>query len=161
MITQQKLHHLFTLREDGELIRKVSTSINNKAGDVAGHITNYGYRHVHLYGNTYLAHRLVWMYLHGKFPKGCIDHINGCKSDNRIENLREGTRSKIMQKIIKPQNKNNSGYRGVYQDKKSKQFRATIIFHKHKKHLGYFDTAEKAHEAYLEAKRELHEFCTI
>jgi len=35
------------------------------------------------------VHRLVWFLTRGPIPKGLhIDHINGIKSDNRIENLR-------------------------------------------------------------------------
>ena len=35
-----------------------------------------------------LKHRLVFFLVHRRFPKE-IDHINGIKTDNRIENLRE------------------------------------------------------------------------
>ncbi len=40
-------------------------------------------------------------------------------------------------------------------------FVATIQVRGKKKHLGSFATAEEAHAAYLEAKRKLHEGCTI
>lgn len=35
-----------------------------------------------------LVHRLVWEDANGQIPKGmCINHINGVKTDNRLENL--------------------------------------------------------------------------
>ena len=36
----------------------------------------------------FLYHRAVWAVVHGRLPRQ-IDHINGDKTDNRIENLRE------------------------------------------------------------------------
>src|SRR6185312_6411116 len=77
----------------GELIWKLR---RNKAGRVngrefglvAGHIFGNGYRYVGIDGGTYLAHRLIWFIVTGKWPKSLIDHINGVKSDNRWRNLR-------------------------------------------------------------------------
>lgn len=42
-----------------------------------------------------LAHRMIWESVHGKIPDGMqINHINGIKDDNRIENLELVTPSK-------------------------------------------------------------------
>jgi hypothetical protein len=56
-----------------------------------------GYIQINLRGKTYLAHRLAWLYAHGKWPDHVIDHINGDKTDNRIENLRDIT---VRQNIL-------------------------------------------------------------
>jgi hypothetical protein len=48
-----------------------------------------------------MAHRLVWFVTYGKFPNGDIDHLNGDRSDNRIENLRDVTRRANLQNVIK------------------------------------------------------------
>jgi hypothetical protein len=60
-----------------------STRIGQKAKalDVAGYIQ------VNISGNVYKGHRVAWAIHYGRWPVGMIDHINGQRSDNRIENL--------------------------------------------------------------------------
>lgn len=51
-----------------------------------------GYRHINFpseYGGRFAAHRIVWKWVHGRDPRGVIDHINGIRDDNRIANLRD------------------------------------------------------------------------
>ena len=64
-----------------------------KAGDPAGFVDGQGYRRVGLFGKHFQAHRIVWMLVHGEWPTGDLDHINGVPGDNRIENLRIATSS--------------------------------------------------------------------
>ena len=159
-ITQELLHELFTLREDGELVRKVSTARRVKIGDIAGTIHHAtGYRRIRVNGKQYRAHRLIWFMVHGKFPVNMLDHINGNKLDNRISNLREATHQENMQNKTKARLDNKSGFLGVSLNKG--RFRANIKLNGKLKYLGLFDTPKEAHEAYLKAKREHHEFCTI
>lgn len=64
-------------------------------GKRCGMLTNKGYRRISLglgsrkYQTKIWEHRLIWFYYHQRLPKGQIDHINGNRSDNRIENLRD------------------------------------------------------------------------
>lgn len=60
---------------------------------VAGSWNSYGYRRIKVDGRGYPAHRLAWLHVHGRWPQGEIDHINGIKHDNRIANLCEATSS--------------------------------------------------------------------
>lgn len=56
---------------------------------VAGTTTRAGYRQLSIGGKFYYAHRVIWEHFNGQIPEGfVIDHINGVKDDNRIENLR-------------------------------------------------------------------------
>lgn len=103
----------------------------------------------------YLAHRLAWLYVHGEFPKGDIDHINGDPSDNRISNLRDVSHRTNMENRKGAQANNKTRKLGVSPDGRGK-LRATIQVDGKHKHLGTFVDADKAHEAYLKAKRELH-----
>lgn len=68
----------------------LSRYANRVAGCVDKH---HGYRFVRVLGHLYRAHRLIWLYVYGHWPKNDIDHINGDRSDNRLVNLREATRS--------------------------------------------------------------------
>src|SRR5690554_6421992 len=74
--------------ETGRLIRRKKQSNNAPAGKPSGWVQPNGYIRMCIKGKHYQAHRLVWFYHYGVMPDGGIDHINGVKDDNRIENLR-------------------------------------------------------------------------
>ena len=59
----------------------------------AGSTGNDGYVSIPVYGKTYKAHRLAWLYVYGYFPENQVDHINRVRGDNRVVNLREVSQS--------------------------------------------------------------------
>lgn len=120
----------------------------------AGGKDREGYIRIRIDNVKYAAHRLAWMYVHGDFPKNFIDHINGIKSDNRICNIRDVTRSENMQNINRPQGKN--AYLGVHLRKKNSKYQAKIGINGKQINLGDFSTAEEARNAYLDAKKIYH-----
>jgi len=61
----------------------------NWAGGLAGYGYGTGYVSVKIDQIPYRAHRLIWKVAHGHDPRGVIDHINGVRDDNRLENLRD------------------------------------------------------------------------
>lgn len=74
-----------------------------------------GYVVIGINGNMYQAHRLAWVYTYGDFPSGeqpFIDHINGKRADNRIENLRVSSH-KENNKNKQMRHNNTSGVNGV------------------------------------------------
>ncbi len=77
-----------------------------------------GYYRVALEGKEYKAHRVIWMMCYNEDPKDFfIDHINGIKNDNRIENLRKATPSENLRNQTKLSKANTTGHRGIYKGK--------------------------------------------
>lgn len=63
------------------------------AGRPVGYVDSAGYISIYYKGLNLKAHRIAWVVYYGGWPNDVIDHINGVKSDNRIENLRDVTQS--------------------------------------------------------------------
>lgn len=82
-----------------------------------------------------------------------VDHINGNTLDNRRVNLRLVTKAQnSMNKGV--QKNSTSGFKGV--NKHQGKWRAHITLDKKQRHLGVFDSKEKAALAYNKAATELH-----
>lgn len=152
--------------ETGIFTRKVRTAQRHQVGDRADFVymggTSPGYHRVSIDSERYQAHRVAWLYVHGKWPAQFIDHINGIRSDNRMANLREATAQLNQENLRSPRRKNSaSGLLGAQWDEQSGKFRAAIVCGRKRIHLGSFEAAEDAHAAYVIAKRSLHSGCTI
>jgi hypothetical protein len=154
----ERLRTQFHCSAETGVFTRLVTRGTTRAGDVAGHVNSFGYRCIQLDGREYRAHRLVWLYVNGTWPNGQLDHINGIKDDNRICNLREATTAQNQQNLRRPRSDNTSGYLGVTWDKRRGKWRAQIGTNGAIRHRGYFTTPEDAHQAYVQAKRELHPF---
>lgn len=128
-------------------------------GDVAGSPDKFGYVTIGFKKKVYKAHRLAWLYSYGIWPDGLIDHINGRKDDNRLCNLRVVAADGNSQNVRRPNRRNKSGFLGViwFQNK----WRASITINYKTHWLGDYSTPEEAHAAYLKAKREHHQACTV
>jgi hypothetical protein len=111
-------------------------------------------------GKRYYAHRLAWLYEYGEFPEKIIDHIDGNRTNNSIHNLRDVSQALNSQNQKEARIDNGTGYLGVTFDKRPRtaKYRARIGITGCAKRicLGYFETPELAHLAYLDAKRKLH-----
>ena len=66
-----------------------------------------------LCNRTYLAHRIIWLYVTGEWPDLEIDHINRRPWDNRFSNLRHVTGYQNQRNQALHRN-NKSGYPGVH-----------------------------------------------
>lgn len=131
-----------------------------KIGDVAGTNGSHGYRIIGIDGAYYFAHRLAWFFTHGYWPVE-VDHKNGEPADNRISNLRDSTRQLNLHNQRRPQKRNKCGLLGVSYSKRRKKWRAQIAIDGRGRDIGYYDTPEEAHAAYVAEKRKIHSFCTI
>lgn len=144
----------------GILTWKPDATRTSVSGKRAGHLnkTN-GYRYTSILNVQFCEHRLAWAITHGVWPTGQIDHINGIRDDNRIENLRDVSASVNMQNRKKPQSNNTSGFLGV--TKHRNRWRALLTINGKPTVLGSFDSPRLAYEVYLQRKRIEHKGCTI
>lgn len=117
--------------------------MNQCAGKEAGIVNSEGYVKIQINGKKYSAHRLVWLITYGSWPTDTIDHKNGIKTDNRIANLRDVTRS-INAKNRQRRRDNSSGITGVSWDKDACKWKAEIWQQRKRKSLGRFSSYEKA-----------------
>lgn len=115
-ITKEYLQSIFTYK-DGELYWK-------KTQYLAGTIDKYGYIQIKLMNKLYKAHRLIFAYHNDFMPKE-IDHIDGNRSNNNIENLRAATRSQ-NQFNSKLRKDSSSGIKGVIWDKSKQKWGVKI-----------------------------------
>jgi len=86
-----------------------------------------------------LAHRLAFLYMEGVFPPNQVDHIDRNRKNNRWENLRTATNAENC--------RNRTGVIGVYENKKTGGWYASIGVEGKSKYLGYFKTKEDALKA--------------
>ncbi|HGQ7330194.1 TPA: HNH endonuclease [Pseudomonas aeruginosa] len=85
---QQEMKRIFSYDPETGCLRWKENQQKRFIGRVAGFITHHGYRRVNV-GKTKLhAHQIIWLMHHGELPDCEIDHINGMRDDNRLENLR-------------------------------------------------------------------------
>lgn len=147
--------------DSGEFTRVITAGKRRTRSGRVGSADLYGYKTTRIGGKSYKLHRLAWLYMTGEWPKGDIDHINGQRSDNRFANLRDVTRKVNLQNQRLATNNRSTGLLGAYFDQRKNHYYARISQGNKSVHLGTFSTAEAAHRAYLDAKRKLHEGCTL
>lgn len=149
--TQQQLKSVLDYRPQTGIFVWTKNASPGNAGKIAGIVVN-GYRRIHVGDRLYLGHHLAWFFVHGEWPKG-IDHINGDRDDNRIDNLRLATASQNGANKRKS-SANTSGRKGVYKTSGGK-FVAAITCLGKDYHVGTFATLEEASQAYLSAAKAL------
>ena len=133
-----------------------------KAGTTAGSVGHHGHVVVNIGGSYYYGHRLAYLHMTGEWPSHKIDHKNGVRHDNRWDNLRNVSQQVNTQNRRGPPRGKKSGLpMGVSIDRRDGAYRADITTDGRTRSLGRYKTPEEAHAAYLEAKRRLHEGCTI
>lgn len=131
----------------------------SKIGGDVGCITADGYRQGCIKNCSVYMHIVAWYLARGEWPNGFVDHINGDRSDNRLVNLRVVSHAANIQNQRRANRRNQLGVLGV--SRSGDRYRANIRVRGINHSLGSFSTQEEAHAAYLEAKRRLHEGCTI
>ncbi len=131
------------------------------AGSVAGGPNKEGYRYVSINGRFYRGSRLVWLYMTGQWPKVQVDHKDRDTGNDKWDNLRLATGTQNRANAGKQKSKKRkptSMLKGVQAVPKAKSIRYRAIATRDgvREHLGYFDTEDEAHAAYLKRSKELH-----
>lgn len=160
VVDASNVHDIFEYADGKLLWRSSLTGKNRVKGNSAGYINKDGYIVVESAGKAIGAHRLVWLMHNGIWPVGEIDHMNGVRHDNRIENLRDVSHKTNTENRRKAVSGSMTGSLGVTIFKGGR-YRARIKSDGKLVSLGIFDTAESAHAAYIDAKRVLHQGCTL
>ena len=99
---------------DGFTVDPDAGHVINPRGHRVGHPNSNGYVLVSLYRERrkFRAHRVIWEAVHGPIPEGLeINHVNGVKTDNRIENLELVTRGENLSHAFRLGLKNYRGER--------------------------------------------------
>lgn len=149
--------------ETGVFVWRITLSSRAQSGMIASSDDGRGYKRICIDGMRYKAHRLAWLYAYGVWPDGCIDHVNGNPSDNRIKNLRCVTLSGNAQnQRVAHRNNKSSGLLGAYPAaNKTNPWKAAIQINGKTTYIGQYKTKEEAHLAYLAEKRKHHTTCEI
>lgn len=143
-ITKELVNEYFCY-DNGHLSWKKSTGPRSVPGQKLTNINSKGYVCVQFMNKVYKAHQIIFLLHHGYIPNE-IDHINNVRSDNRIENLREVTRS-LNCANQSVQKRSASGYKGVTRIKNN-MWRARIKHLQREIYIGLFETPESAAHAY-------------
>ena len=126
-LTQERVRELFDYNElTGDLIKKVTTvGPNGKAGSIIRTKDSSGYYQVMVDGWVRMVHRVIWVWVHGYDVENQLDHIDRCKTNNIISNLREvGISCNIRNQGLGADNK--SGVKGVRWVKQEGKYQVTI-----------------------------------
>jgi hypothetical protein len=154
-LSQELVQHLFSY-EEGKLIWKNPVKASRaKAGARAGTFSNStGYRQVSVNSRTYLEHRIIFLWCYGFLPVN-VDHINGDRLDNRVENLRSATINQNRYNAL-PKRNNKSGVRGVYWSKTSKKWCVAVRANNRIAFRQFFDDLEFAELVSIMAREKYH-----
>jgi hypothetical protein len=142
MITQQQLKKLLKYDPKTGIFIWLVDKQRGMKGRRAGYKINRGYIMIGVNRKPYLAHRLAWLYIYGKWPKDQIDHINRDRLDNRITNLREATQAQNAWNA-KMRVDNLVGVKGIKKTL-SGRYEARLQSGGKYRHLGTFKTKREA-----------------
>ena len=151
--TQQQVKELFNYQEDGYLTWAVNIR-RARIGNKVGIIHTNGYLRTRVNGLLQSNHRLIFLWHHGYMPK-IVDHIDGNKLNNKIDNLRVANNTQNQQNA-KINIKSTSGYKNVSLCPQTKKWAVKISVDGLRKTIGRFDDVELADLVAQEARKKYH-----
>ena len=142
--SQEDLCRLFEYRE-GNLYWRTKPSNYAKIGKKAGTLFPNGYMRIQINHAKYYAHRIIWCYHFGPIAdKLQIDHIDGNKTNNMIENLRLATHGQNQSNNKRAFCNSKTNILGVSWFERTNKWLVQITKNNKKIHLGYFVNQEDA-----------------
>jgi hypothetical protein len=180
MITQERLKELlhydpdtgfFTWKERPlESFKTIAAGkiwnkrFSNKVAGTVKQTNNNGTYHLSIccFSKRYPANRLAWLYIYGKHPQKEMDAIDGNFLNIKKNNLREATRSDTIHKSLIKKRELPTGVYLADRKNLKKKYYVKIMDKKKSIFIGRYETPEEAHNAYVEAKRQISpEFCML
>lgn len=146
--------HLRYEPDTGALVWIKALSKRAVAGKKAGSFS-HGYVSVGFRGKAIPAHVIIWFMHTGEWPSEEVDHRNGNRRDNRLDNLRLATDSE-QQCNRRMDRRNSSGVKGVYWNKHASKWQAYITKHGRVMYLGIYSDIEDAKAARERAQSVHH-----
>lgn len=137
---------------NGRLLWRVGNGSRANVGCAAGGIhKSTGYVRVAVDGKEAWVHRVIWQMSNGAIPAGLfIDHINGIRHDNRLENLRLADRTINGINRRAPASHSSSGAIGVKFRKGAYEVRMRVAGAE--RYIGRYKTIQEAADARERAK---------
>jgi len=140
--------------KDGKLFWKVRTTNRVTVGSEVGSLQTGGYLAAKLHGKRYPIHKIVYALHYGHVPD-FVDHIDGNRQNNKIENLRECTKSQNNTNTS-IRSHNTSGYKNVSWHKQTQKWRVIVRANGKPHSFGLYDDIELADLVATEARNKLH-----
>ncbi len=134
----ERLRQVFEYNPESGVFKRLST------GQDAWRPAANGYLRLRIDGHLVYQHRAAWLYMHGAWPDGIIDHKDGNRANNAIGNLRIATYSQNLHNSGKT--RGASGYKGVF--RADSRWEVKIGINGKNVSLGRFDDPAEAHEVY-------------
>lgn len=155
----ERLRELFCYDPGTGFLTRRIKHFGRPAGASVGTLNTLGYLVASADRKLLYVHRIAWALQSGAWPIAEIDHIDGCRSNNSWLNLRDVDRAMNVQNRHAADRDSGTGLLGAFRARGrfESKIRVRGVLHR----LGRFGTAEEAHAAYIEAKRRLHEGCTL
>lgn len=136
----------------GVIVWKVRTGPRAIVGQRVGRVREKdGYRQVMHMGKMILEHRLAWLLHYGEWPENELDHRDGQRANNAIDNLRPATRTENNRNALKRRRDLPKGVTLA-----DGRYKAAIVANRKRTVLGFFDTPDEAADAYRTAAIYFH-----
>lgn len=157
LITADELRQIVHYDPDTGIFTWIRPRPKIRVGQTAGYLHHIGYINIEINERIYMAHRLAWLHYYGEWPRHQIDHRDGDKTNNKIENLRDATdvENRLNRKVRADNISKRKGVTKTVRNGVTKYI-VRVGLNGERRYLGFFTDLDEAHRAYCEAAKRLH-----